>query len=239
MALPNITVPHFKLELPISGITITYRPFLVKEEKILMMAREANDEESITQATEQIVSACVNDEIDIKALPTFELEYLFINIRAKSVGEQVDLKYRHSGGVNREGVGCDVSTEISINLEDVKLKSDDGHSDKIMLTDDVGVKMKYPTFGNTDAIRKDSMENVVSMIAHCIEYIFDKEQIYDDTTTTFEEKIQFVENLNQEQLLSVNKFFDTMPRLEHEITYRCGGCGQEEKIKLRGISDFF
>lgn len=239
MALPNITVPHFKLELPISGITITYRPFLVKEEKILMMAREANDEESIVQATEQIVSACVNDEIDIKSLPTFELEYLFINIRAKSVGEQVDLRYRHSGGVNKEGVACDVSTEISINLEDVELKSDEGHTDKIMLSDDVGVKMKYPAFGNADRIRRDSMENVVSMIAHCIDYIFDKEQIYDDTTTTFEEKIHFVENLNQEQLMNINKFFDTMPRLEHEITYKCSGCGQEEKITLRGISDFF
>jgi RecG-like helicase len=239
MALPNITVPHFKLELPVSEKTITFRPFLVKEEKILLMAREAGDEESITQATQQIVDECIEGDIDVKDIPTFEMEYIFLNIRAKSVGEEVELRYRHSNGVNKKGEECDTSTVVNVNLEDVKVKFDSDHSKTIMLTNDVGIQMKYPTFGNADKIKKDSMVDIVSTIAHCIEYIFDKEQIYDDTTTTWEEKIQFIENLNQEQLLKINKFFDTMPRLEHEIVYKCSGCGQEDKITLRGITDFF
>jgi hypothetical protein len=239
MALPDMSVPHFKLELPISEKTITYRPFLVKEEKILLMAKEGADEEGISQATEQIVKNCVGGEINVEDIPVFELEYIFLNIRAKSVGEEVELRYRHSEGVNRDGQPCDVSTVINVNLEDVVLKVDDDHVKDIMLTNDVGVRMKYPTFGNADQIRKDIEVNVISTIAHCIEYIFDKDQIYDDTTTTWEEKIQFIENLNQEQLLKINNFFNTMPRLEHEVTYTCTGCGQEDKLILRGISDFF
>ena len=239
MALPNMSVPYFKLELPISEKTITFRPFLVKEEKILLMAKEAGDELSINQATEQIVNDCIEGDIDSKDIPTFELEYIFLNVRAKSVGEDVELRYRHSDSINRNGEECDSSTIVTVNLEEVEIKLDESHTKDIMLTDDVGVRMKYPTLSNAEQMRKDSSQNIVSTIAHCIDYIFDKEQIYDDTTTTFEEKIQFIENLNQEQLLKINNFFDTMPRLEHEVTYKCSGCGQEDKITLRGITDFF
>lgn len=238
MALPQLTVPHFKLELPVLKKTVAFRPFLVKEEKILLMAREAMDEESITMAVEQIINACV-EGIDVNELSTVDLEYLFLNIRAKSVGEEIELRYRHSNNTNRKGEECNTSTSVIINLEEVQVKFDDKHTDKIMITDDVGVKMRYPTFGQSDQMKKDSLKDVVSLIAHSIEYIFDKEQIYDETTTTFEEKMQFIENLNQEQLLKINNFFETMPKLEHEITYRCTGCGQEDKIVLRGIADFF
>jgi len=238
MALPNITVPHFQLELPVSKQTVTFRPFLVKEEKILLIAREAMDEESITMAVSQILDSCV-EGVDVNDLNTVDLEYLFLNIRAKSVGEEVELRYKHSSNKNRNGEDCNASTPVTINLEDVKVKFNDNHEEKIMITDEVGVKMKYPTFGDTETMKKDSLQDVVSVIAHAIDFIFDKEQIYDDTTTSFEEKIQFVENLNQEQLLKINNFFETMPKLEHEVTYQCTGCGQEDKLTLRGISDFF
>jgi len=238
MALPNISVPHFKLELPVSQQTVTFRPFLVKEEKILLMAREAMDEESITTAVGQILDSCV-EGVDVKDLNTVDLEYLFLNIRAKSVGEEVELRYKHSNDKNRKGENCSASTPVLINLEDVKVKFDETHTDKIMITDEVGVQMKYPTFGESEHMKKDSLDNVVFVIAHAIDFIFDKEQIYDDTTTTFEEKVHFVENLNQDQLLKINNFFETMPKLEHEVTYQCPNCGQEDKIVLRGISDFF
>jgi len=238
MALPNITVPHFQLELPVSKQTVTFRPFLVKEEKILLMAREAMDEESIVSATEQIVNSCV-EGINVRDLTTIDLEYVFLHIRAKSVGEQVELRYKHADNINRKGEECNASTSVVIDLEEVEVKFNENHIDKIMINDSVGVKMKYPTFGEAEKIKQDSLNDVISMIANSIEYIFDKEQIYDDTTTTFEEKMHFVENLNQEQLLKINNFFETMPKLEHEVTYQCSNCGQEDKIVLRGISDFF
>ena len=199
MALPNMTVPRFNLELPISNKKVIYRPFLVKEEKLLLIAKEGGDEESIQNVVEQIIDNCV-EGISAKELPTVEIEYLFLNIRAKSVGEEVELRYRHSGDVNRDGQPCDTSTPVLVNLEEVKIVFDDRHTDKIMLTEDVGVQMKYPSFGDTETLLNNAKKDVVSLIADCIEFIFDKETIYDDTITTHDEKLQFVNNLSQEQL---------------------------------------
>ena len=239
MAIPKIAVPHFRLTLPSNQKEITYRPFLVKEEKMLLMAREAADEESIMLATEDIIKSCVEDDIEIKELPFFDLEYLFLNIRAKSIGEEIELRYRHNGGKNRNGDECDASTPVVINVEDVEVKFNEDHSDKIMLTDTIGVKMKYPSTKDFAMIMRDAQNDTVTVIVDCIEYLFDDQQIYDDTTTTREEMIEFVENLNKEQLLKINEFFRTMPTLEHTVKYQCEKCGQEDEITLRGIVDFF
>lgn len=239
MSLPNVAAPLFNLTLPSNGQNITFRPFLVKEEKILLMAKEGKDEESIVTATIQILENCTNGEVNIKSLPSFDIEYLFLNIRAKSVGEEIELRYRHSGGVNREGIECGTSTPVLIDIEEVKVKFDDTHSNKIMLTDTVGIQMKYPSIGTYESMIHHSLEDVVEVIVDCIEFLYDNDQIYDETTTSRKEYKDFIENLSQEQLQKINKFFETMPRIEHEIEYTCGGCGQKDKLTLRGLTDFF
>ena len=239
MSLPKIATPLFHLTLPSTEKQITYRPFLVKEEKLLMIAKEANDEESIAIATLQVLESCTNGEVNVNELASFDIEYLFLNIRAKSVGEEIELRYKHSGGINKEGKECNIVTPVNINIDDIKVKKNENHTDKIMLTDTIGIKMKYPKLDIITKLQDGSIENVIDAIADCVDFLFDEEQIYDDTTTSKEELIEFIETLSQEQLMKINKFFDTMPQLEHEVEYECTGCGQKDKVTLRGLSDFF
>jgi len=239
MSLPKIATPLFHLTLPSTEKQITYRPFLVKEEKLLMIAKEANDEESIAIATLQVLESCTNGEVNVNELASFDIEYLFLNIRAKSVGEEIELRYKHSGGINKEGKECNIVTPVNINIDDIKVKKNENHTDKIMLTDTIGIKMKYPKLDIITKLQDGSIENVIDAIADCVDFLFDEEQIYDNTTTSKEELIEFIETLSQEQLMKINKFFDTMPQLEHEVEYECTGCGQKDKVTLRGLSDFF
>lgn len=239
MSLPKIATPLFHLTLPSTEKQITYRPFLVKEEKLLMIAKEANDEESIAIATLQVLESCTNGEVNVNELASFDIEYLFLNIRAKSVGEEIELRYKHSGGINKEGKECNIVTPVNINIDDIKVKKNENHTDKIMLTDTIGIKMKYPKLDIITKLQDGSIENVIDAIADCVDFLFDEEQIYDNTTTSKEELIEFIETLSQEQLMKINNFFDTMPQLEHEVEYECAGCGQKDKVTLRGLSDFF
>lgn len=239
MSLPKVATPLFHLTLPSSGKQISYRPFLVKEEKLLLIAKEADDEESVMTAVLQIIESCTNGEVDVNELASFDIEYLFLNIRAKSVGEEIELRYKHSGGVNREGNKCTVVTPVVINIDEVEVKTNEEHTNKIMLTDTIGVQMKYPRPKTFTKLMDGAIENVIDAIADCIDILFDEDQIYDDTTTSKEELIEFIETLSQEQLMRINNFFDTMPQLEHEVEYECASCGQKDKVTLRGLSDFF
>lgn len=239
MSLPNIVTPNFKLKLPSTEQEVTFRPFLVKEEKILLVAKEAGDEESMLDATLQVIDSCTFGELDVNKLSHFDIEFLFLNIRAKSVGEEVELRYKHANGINSKGEKCTAVTPIKINLEEVQVKSKEGHTKKIMLTETVGVKMKYPEPKTFTKIFNSDLSNSIEIIVDCIECLFDDQQIYDETTTTKEEMVQFIESLNSEQLLKINGFFDTMPELRHQVTYQCIGCGQEDRIVLQGLSDFF
>jgi hypothetical protein len=239
MSLPNIVTPNFKLKLPSTEQEVTFRPFLVKEEKILLVAKEAGDEESMLDATLQVIDSCTFGELDVNKLSHFDIEFLFLNIRAKSVGEEVELRYKHANGINSKGEKCTAVTPIKINLEEVQVKSKEGHTKKIMLTETVGVKMKYPEPKTFTKIFNSDFSNSIEIIVDCIECLFDDQQIYDETTTRKEEMVQFIESLNSEQLLKINGFFDTMPELRHQVTYQCIGCGQEDRIVLQGLSDFF
>lgn len=239
MSLPKIATPLFHLTLPSTGEEISYRPFLVKEEKILLIAKEANDEESVITSVMQILESCTNNEIDITKLASFDIEYLFLNIRAKSVGEEIELKYKHTSDVNRKGDHCDKATTIKIKIDEIYVKTNEMHKSKIMISDTVGIQMRYPRLQTLSKLMEGTIESTIESITDCIEFLFDEEKIYDKTTTTREEMIQFIETLNQEQLTKINEFFETMPRLEHEIEYECSGCGQKDKVTLRGISDFF
>ena len=239
MSLPNISVPLFKLKLPSNGEEITYRPFLVKEEKILLMAKEATDIESVTLAVQQVLNNCTDGQLDVKKLPTFDLEYLFLNVRAKSLGEQIELRYKHKTGKNRDGVDCSAVTPVYVDVDDIKVKHKDNHSTKIMLTDTVGVQMKYPTIDLVNKIDSFNDQASIPIIVECIDCLFDENKIYDDTTTTKEELTEFIETLDAKQMSKIREFFFTMPKLTHEVEYTCNGCGQKDTIRLEGLSDFF
>ena len=239
MSIPQMATPLFHLTLPSTGKEVTYRPFLVKEEKLLLIAKEANDEESVMTSVMQILESCTNSELDVNALASFDIEYLFLNIRAKSIGEEIELRYKHSGGMNKQSQECTAVTPVQIKIDEIQVKKNDKHQTKIMITDTVGVQMRYPRLQTLSKLMEGTIESTVESIADCVEFLFDEEQIYDETTTTRQELIEFIEGLSQEQLMKINEFFETMPQLEHEVEYECTGCGQKDTVTLRGLSDFF
>jgi len=235
MALPKVAIPKFSVTLPSTGEKVSFRPFLVKEEKVLLMAAQAEEESSMIDAVKDVVVACVDEEINASKLPYYDIEYLFLNIRAKSVGEVIKMEYRHNEGMNYNGEPCEAVTEVEINLEQVKVEKREGHTSKIMLDDKMGIEMVYPTI---DAINSVSQgEDEVHMLASCIKCVFDDDNVYDPDN--LEDSIQFIESLNSKQFEKITEFFNTMPKLRHTFTYKCKGCGQEDSVELEGLSDFF
>lgn len=228
-------IPKFTVKLPSSGQDVTFRPFLVKEEKIFLMAAEAKDQDSIIRAIKDSIIACV-DNLDISKLPYFDIEYLFLNLRAKSVGEEVKIKYKHRGGVNRNGDKCDTSTEVVIRIDEINVKRNDKHETKFMIDDVYGVKMKYPTIDNIQQLAAKQRDEI-QLMASCIESVYDAENVF--PPDSLEESVQFIENMNTKQYEKLSDFFETMPKLSHEVTYKCVGCGQEDTVKFDGVSDFF
>ena len=246
MPLPKINSPVFELILPSTKQTVKYRPFLVKEQKILLIAGESNDQNANLIAIKQIINNCAIDKIDVEKLPTFDLEYLFINLRAKSIGENIELRMRHRTGYNDEGAECDHVTLVDVNLLEIEVDQGVGHTDNIILDeeDQVGVKMKYPTLDdaslkNLNKKSKNQMDIAMETIANCIEYIYDKEEIYKIEDVTKKELFEFIDNLSQEQFLKINNFFTSMPKVKKEIEWKCGGCGSHDKVTLEGMSNFF
>lgn len=235
MALPKVAIPKFSVNLPSTEQKISFRPFLVKEEKALLMAAQSEDESAMIDAVKDVVSACVDENIDASKLPFFDVEYLFLNIRAKSVGEVIDLEYRHSQGINYKGDECEASTPVKVNLEEVKVQKLDDHTNKVMLTDTMGVELKYPTINNFNEVAKG--EDELKLLANCIKCVFDDDNVYDPDN--LQDSVEFIEGLNSEQFGKLMNFFNTMPKLRHKITYKCVGCGQEDTVELEGLSDFF
>jgi hypothetical protein len=236
MALPQVVLPTYELGIPSSGKTIKYRPFVVKEEKLLLLALETNDEKQIEDAVRTLLKGCIQSRIKIEDLAIFDLEYIFLQIRAVSVGEVVEMK-----------VTCrdDDKTQVkyNLNLTEVKVNKPEGHSNKIMLTDDLGVIMKYPTW--TEFVvgsimgQSPSADGIVDIIAGCIDQIFDGEDVYDSSTTSKKEFVEFVEGLTNSQFEKVQKFFETTPRLEHTFTVKNPNTGEPSEFTIVGLSNFF
>ena len=239
MALPKLTVPEYEAILPSTEKVIKYRPFLVKEEKILLTALEAEDDDIMADAIRQIVNNCVLEELDVFKLPTFDIEYLFLRLRAKSVGEKVTLGLRPWGCPNNEGKLCEKSTEVEINLEEVKVIKDENHSSKIMLSDDIGVKMKYPDIKNINIIDADSAITGMNIVRNCVDMVFTKDETFERDSFTDEELEEFIDSLNSDQFKKIKEFFDTMPTLKYTTKYKCGTCGEEKETILQGLSSFF
>jgi hypothetical protein len=236
MALPQVVLPTYELEVPSNGKKIKYRPFVVKEEKLLLLALESEDAKEIEKAVKTLLKSCISSRIKIEELPIFDLEYIFLQIRAVSIGDIVKMR-----------VTCkdDDKTQVpyNLNLSEVKVVKPEGHSNKIMLTDDMGVIMKYP--GMNDFISGSIMgqaptaEGVIDIIAGCIDQIFDGEDVYDSSTTTRKEFSQFLEGLTNSQFESIQEFFEGTPRLEHKFTVKNPNTGEDSEFTITGLSNFF
>lgn len=236
MALPKISAPTFTTIIPSNGREITYRPFLVKEEKNLLVAMESKDPEHMTRAMIEMISSCIlTEDVNIEKLPAFDVEYLFLKVRGKSVSEKVLLSYRHKDGMNYKGEPCDAVTDVEVDLDQVKVKFPDNSLHEIKLTDKLSMKMRYPTLADIKKSNDDLDE--LDMIARCIESVYDDEEVYEPDDLN--DSKAFLGSLNSQQFANIASFFSNMPSLSHEVTYTCQKCGQVDTITLKGISDFF
>jgi hypothetical protein len=240
--LPKIDVPLYSITLPLSNKKIKIRPFLVKEEKILLMAMESNDEESILLAIKQIVNNCCMDKIDVDELPILDLEFIFLNLRARSIGEMVELEYKCNNDikVEEETKKCENLVKIEFNLLDIEIKKQSENKKKIQLTKKLGVMMKYPNFNVIKNVENLSeTEQIGKMIANCIEYIFDDETIYYTKDVSEQEVVDFIDSLTSEQFLKIQEFLNDVPKLEKTLKFKCNKCSYEEDLRLEGIQSFF
>ncbi len=239
MALPKLNVPVYEAILPSTEKVIKYRPFLVKEEKILLTALEDDSGESLPGAVKQIIGNCVQWELDVERLPTFDIEFLFLRLRAKSVGESVSIGLRPWGCPNNEGKLCEKSTEVEINLEEVKVVKNSEHTNKIMIDDNIGVIMDYP---NTSSIQKeegDAFTVGLNYVKKGIKMIFTKEETHERDSFSEEELEEFIDSLSSDQFQKIKTFFDTMPMLKHTVKYKCGTCGEDKETTIEGMNSFF
>ena len=236
MALPKLITPTYELEIPSTDEKIKYRPFLVKEEKILMMAMESKKNTDIVQAVKDIVSECTFNKVNIDTIPMFDVEYIFLNIRAKSVGEVSKLKLLCPDD-GKTYADCEV------NLSEVEVQVGDDHTNKIELDNGMGMIMKYPSIDSfkETGITTINASNMLDVISACILQIYEEEgkKTYDPKDQTKKELTEFIEQLNTAQFKEVQKFFDTMPKLKHDIKIKNPKTKKESKVTLTGLNDFF
>jgi hypothetical protein len=228
-----------------SGKEIKFRPFTVKEEKLFLMASQSNELKTMIDTTKQVVNNCIISDINIDDMPTFDFEYLFLNIRARSISEIIDLNYKCNNNIKNENDEdthkCNNNVKMNVNILEVKPKSNKKPESKIQITDNVGLVMKYPTFETFKQYDADSNETdvMMNMILDCIECIYDKEQMYYAKDTPKEELSEFIENLQTKDLAKIKQFFDDLPKLSKDLDFKCNKCGYEEKIVLEGLDNFF
>ena len=237
MALPKLNVPVYEAVLPSTEKVIKYRPFLVKEEKLLLTAQESG-EDAVLPAVKQIIKNCVQGEIDVDNMPVFDIEYLFLRLRAKSVGEEVTLGLKPWGCPQNDGKLCKFTTEVSINLEEIECKKGKKHSSKIMLDDNIGIVMKYPDMSQMD-MKGSETEMGMKVIKNCVKMVFTEEETHERDSFTDKELDEFIDSLNSQQFKLIRNFFDNMPVLKHIVKYKCHTCGEKKETTLQGLNSFF
>ncbi|ADO97622.1 baseplate hub [Synechococcus phage S-ShM2] len=238
MALPKIAAPQYSLKLPSTGKNIKFRPFLVKEEKLLLMAMETSDENSTIETIKQIIKDCTNITVPIDSLPTFDIEYIFLKIRSKSVGEssKVILTAPDDG---------ETEVTVEINLAAIEISEDDEHDKTIKLSDNMGMVMKYPSLDTfvkmniTGDDERDEITQVFDLASDCIDNIYDENQVYPGSDSSKQEKIEFLEQLTSEQFQMVQKFFETMPKLMHDVEVVNPNTNVTSTVTLEGLASFF
>ncbi len=238
MALPKLNVPVYEAVLPSTEKVIKYRPFLVKEEKLLFTAQESG-EEAVLPAVKQIIKNCVQGELDIDNMPLFDLEFLFLRLRAKSVGEEITIGLKPWGCPQNNGELCEFTTEVPINLEEIKCVKDKKHTSKIMLDDKIGIMMKYPDISQMNMGESENDAMGMKIIKNSINMIFTEEETHERGSFTEKELDDFVDSLNTKQLDNIRNFFETMPTLKHTVKYKCGTCKEEKETTVQGLQSFF
>jgi len=236
MALPKINVPKYKLKLPSDGSTVNFRPFLVKEEKLLLIATETGEQDDLVTAIKDIIKECT-DIKNVESLTTFDIEYVFLQIRTKSVGETVDVN-----------VTCpdDGETEVSISipLDEIKVVKSRKHKTDIKLSDDIAITMGYPSLEsfvkmNFAEGEDNPVDQVFELAANCVKTIADENQVYDCTTVPRKELVEWFEQLNTKQFMLIQEFFETMPKLSHTLKVSNPNTGVESEVVLEGLASFF
>jgi hypothetical protein len=238
MPLPKISTPTYELVLPSSGKKVKYRPFLVKEEKILIMALESEDTKQITSAIKSVLSDCILSRgIKIDKLATFDIEYLFLNIRGKSVGETVEVN-----------VTCpddgQTKVEMLIDIDSIKIQKDSNHSDIIRLDDNLSVQMNYPSLdqfieSNFDTSNNSQVDESLNVIMSCIKQVYNEEEAWEASNCTKKELRDFVESMNSKQFKEVENFFETMPKLSHKVKVMNPNTKVESEVVIEGLASFF
>lgn len=245
MALPKIKSPIFELTLHSDGKSYKYRPFQVKEQKILLMALESQEGPEMLRAIKQIINNCCVDEINVDALPMFDLEYFFLRLRAKSIGEEIDLKLNHPSGMNSDGQPCDGTTPFKLNLMEVEVLKEEGHTNKIILDEETGtgIVLKYPTISLANKLQNNKDQNqmdvIISVVLESIDHIFDNENVYPASESSKTELTEFINGLSQDQFVKITAFFNGMPKLKHELKWKCEKCGCDDSITMEGMTSFF
>jgi hypothetical protein len=239
MALPMNSTPIYNLVVPSTKKSVTYRPFLVKDQKALLVAQQSADQKVMIDTLKEVIKSCITETIDVSKLAIFDIEYIFTQLRSKSVGETVDivLSCDEDHGSDNEKA----KLKHTVDLSEIKVQEKEGHTDKIGLFGDVGVVMKYP---NIDDIKKlqggvVTNEDTFKLVAASIDYIYDNDAVYHSKDQTEQELMDFINNLTSEQFGKIQSFFDTMPKMTHTINYNCPVCNKAHKIVLEGMESFF
>ena len=245
MALPKVSTPTYELTIPSSGEKVSYRPFLVKEEKTLLMAMESKDTTAMTKAMQDIITACTDGEVNPKDLAPYDLEFFFLQLRGRSVGEIIEVKAPRPP--NFEAC-CEEATEediceLSINIDDIKVDTSKIKPSEIEISDTIGIKLRFPEI---DAIQKYSAvegeikaADIFKLIIECIEYISDGDDIFKAKDHTKKELNEFLESLSSGQFNKIREFFESMPRLSHDVDWVCPKCEKSKPLTLTGIDSFF
>ena len=238
MPLPKISTPTYELELPSTGQTIKYRPFLVREEKLLVLALESEDSKQITTAIKTVIKNCIETKnIKVESLPTFDIEYLFLNIRGKSVGEEIEVN-----------IICpddeETSVPVKINVDEIEVQKNEEHTNKIKLDDSIMMEMKYPSLdqfikNNFDLSDNNAMDQSFDLIASCIDKIYNEDEVWVAADVTKKELTEFLDQMNSAQFKQIEKFFETMPKLSHTIKVTNPNTQVESEVVLEGLSSFF
>ena len=238
MPLPKISTPTYHLELPSSGKEIQYRPFLVREEKLLVLALESEDTKEITTAIKNVIRACIkNKDIKVEELPTFDIEYLFLNIRGKSVGEVIEVNI-----LCPDDGETYAKTEIAI--DEIEVQRNENHTNKIKLDDVLTMEMKYPSLdqfikNNFDFNAENGLDQSFDLVAACIDRIYNEEEVWDSAETTKKEMVEFLDQMNSSQFKMIEQFFETMPKLSHEVEVTNSNTKVKSKVVLEGLASFF
>jgi len=238
MPLPKIATPTYELELPSTGQPIQYRPFLVKEEKLLVIALESEDTKQITTSIKTVIKNCILTKgVKVEELPTFDIEYLFLNIRGKSVGEEIEVN-----------IICpddgETQVPVKIDIDSIKVQKSDEHSTRIKIDESIMMEMKYPSLdqfikNNFDFSGANAIDQSFELIASCIDKIYTEEEVWTTSDCTKKELNEFLDQMNSSQFKDIEKFFETMPKLSHTINVKNPNTGVESEVVLEGLSSFF